>query len=68
MKPEDRDRVTVKGEDGDGYFRSEQMSLIQLYIPFEAGHDCLSELGLLGLVEFRDVSIQVAWPTWAIKP
>lgn len=37
-------------------FRSEVMSLIQLYIPSEVAQHCVSELGELGKVQFRDVS------------
>lgn len=36
-------------------FRSEVMSLIQLYIPSEVARATVSELGDLGLVQFRDV-------------
>ena len=36
-------------------FRSEVMSLIQLYIPSEVARATISELGDLGLVQFRDV-------------
>jgi V-type H+-transporting ATPase subunit a len=38
-------------------FRSEEMSLVQLYIPAEAAHASVAELGELGLVQFRDVSL-----------
>jgi V-type H+-transporting ATPase subunit a len=36
-------------------FRSEEMSLIQLYIPAEVSQPCVAELGELGKVQFRDV-------------
>jgi hypothetical protein len=36
-------------------FRSEEMSLIQLYIPAEIAQPCVAELGELGKVQFRDV-------------
>lgn len=36
-------------------FRSEEMSLIQLYIPSEVAQPCVAELGELGKVQFRDV-------------
>lgn len=36
-------------------FRSEQMTLCQLFLQSEAAYACVSELGELGLVQFRDV-------------
>ena len=38
-------------------FRSEEMVLCQLFLQSEAAYACVSELGELGLVQFRDVSI-----------
>lgn len=40
-------------------FRSEEMTLAQLFLQSEAAYCCVSELGELGMVQFRDVSIQV---------
>ncbi|KAF9539150.1 H(+)-transporting V0 sector ATPase subunit a [Mortierella hygrophila] len=40
-------------------FRSEEMSLIQLYIPAEVAQPTVSELGELGLVQFRDLNPEV---------
>ncbi|CAH1736034.1 unnamed protein product [Aphis gossypii] len=37
-------------------FRSEEMVLCQLFLPSEAVYSCLSELGELGLVQFRDLN------------
>lgn len=37
-------------------FRSEEMCLAQLFLQSGSEYDCISELGELGLVEFRDVS------------
>uniref|UniRef100_A0A3B4E322 V-type proton ATPase subunit a n=1 Tax=Pygocentrus nattereri TaxID=42514 RepID=A0A3B4E322_PYGNA len=37
-------------------FRSEEMCLAQLFLQSGSAYDCISELGELGLVEFRDVS------------
>lgn len=37
-------------------FRSEEMSLRQLFLQVEAAYCCVAELGELGLVQFRDVS------------
>ena len=38
-------------------FRSEEMTLCQLFLQSEAAYACISELGELGLVQFRDVSL-----------
>ena len=43
-----------------GLFRSEEMSLCQLFLQTEAAYACVSELGELGLVQFRDVRQQHA--------
>ncbi|KAG2219779.1 hypothetical protein INT45_008870 [Circinella minor] len=40
-------------------FRSEEMSLIQLYIPAEVAQPCVAELGELGKVQFRDLNPEV---------
>lgn len=40
-------------------FRSEEMTLCQLFLQSEAAYACVSELGELGLVQFRDVSIKI---------
>ena len=37
-------------------FRSEEVCLAQLFLQSGSEYDCISELGELGLVEFRDVS------------
>lgn len=34
------------------------MSLVQLYIPTEVAHDTISELGVMGNFQFKDVSGQ----------
>lgn len=39
-------------------FRSEEMTLAQLFLQSEAAYCCVSELGELGMVQFRDVSQQ----------
>ncbi|KAI9237374.1 MAG: V-type ATPase, V0 complex, 116kDa subunit family [Podila humilis] len=41
------------------FFRSEEMSLIQLYIPAEVAQPTVAELGELGLVQFRDLNPDV---------
>lgn len=38
-------------------FRSEEMTLAQLFLQSEAAYCCVSELGELGMVQFRDVSL-----------
>ncbi|KAI9470042.1 MAG: V-type ATPase, V0 complex, 116kDa subunit family [Benjaminiella poitrasii] len=40
-------------------FRSEEMSLIQLYIPAEVAQPSVAELGELGKVQFRDLNPEV---------
>ena len=37
-------------------FRSEEMTLAQLFLQSEAAYACVRELGELGKVQFRDVS------------
>ena len=37
-------------------FRSEEMNLCQIFLQSEAAYACVSELGELGLVQFKDVS------------
>ena len=45
--------VTVAG---GSLFRSEEMALCQLFLQSEAAYNCVSELGELGLVQFRDLN------------
>ncbi|XP_065053830.1 V-type proton ATPase 116 kDa subunit a 1-like isoform X2 [Rhopilema esculentum] len=40
-------------------FRSEEMTLCQLFLQSESAYACVSELGELGLVEFRDLNPDV---------
>ncbi|KAF2884736.1 hypothetical protein ILUMI_21462 [Ignelater luminosus] len=40
-------------------FRSEEMNLCQLFLQSEAAYACVSELGELGLVQFRDLNPDV---------
>lgn len=44
-------------------FRSEEMCLAQLFLQSGSAYDCICELGEMGLVEFRDVSIALCRPT-----
>ncbi|XP_055038910.2 V-type proton ATPase 116 kDa subunit a 1 isoform X1 [Misgurnus anguillicaudatus] len=37
-------------------FRSEEMCLAQLFFQTESAHNCISELGHLGLVQFKDLN------------
>lgn len=41
---------------GGSLFRSEEMALCQLFLQSEAAYGCVSELGELGLVQFRDLN------------
>nr|XP_020656087.1 V-type proton ATPase 116 kDa subunit a [Pogona vitticeps] len=40
-------------------FRSEEMCLTQLFLQVESAYCCVSELGELGLVQFRDLNVNV---------
>ncbi|MCL4123676.1 UNVERIFIED_CONTAM: hypothetical protein GTU68_053539, partial [Idotea baltica] len=40
-------------------FRSEDMALCQLFLSSEASYNCVSELGEIGLVQFRDLNPNV---------
>ena len=41
-------------------FRSEEMVLCQIFLQAEAAYNCVSELGELGVVQFRDVSVLIS--------
>lgn len=43
-------------------FRSEEMTLAQLFLQSEAAYCCVSELGEIGMVQFRDVSPLLCCP------
>ena len=45
------------------WFRSEPMEYISLIVNEDAAHDCLGELGSLGVIQFTDVSSQ-----WSANP
>ena len=38
------------------WFRSEPMEYISLIVNEDAAHDCLADLGNLGVIQFTDVS------------
>ena len=38
------------------WFRSEEMEYISLIVNEDAAHDCLSDLGRIGVIQFTDVS------------
>ena len=38
------------------WFRSEEMEYISLIVNQDAAHDCLADLGRLGVIQFTDVS------------
>ncbi|KAF7970197.1 hypothetical protein HWV62_24848, partial [Athelia sp. TMB] len=46
-------------DDYPSLFRSEQMSLVQLFVPTEVAHDTVAELGELGDVQFKDLNPNV---------
>ena len=45
------------------WFRSEPMEYISLIVNEDAAHDCLADLGKLGVVQFTDVSkcVEFRW-------
>ncbi|KDR81953.1 hypothetical protein GALMADRAFT_240296 [Galerina marginata CBS 339.88] len=47
------------GDEYPSLFRSEQMSLVQLFVPTEVAHDTVAELGELGDVQFKDLNPSV---------
>ena len=51
-------------------FRSEEMCLAQLFLQSGSAYDCISELGEMVLVEFRDVSksIEYILPLFCMQP
>lgn len=46
-------------ENAGNLLRSEEMSLVQLYVPMEISQPTVAELGELGLVQFRDLNPDV---------
>ncbi|GAW06664.1 vacuolar atpase 98 kda [Lentinula edodes] len=46
-------------DDYPSLLRSEQMSLVQLFVPTEVAHDAVAELGELGNVQFKDLNPNV---------
>jgi V-type H+-transporting ATPase subunit a len=38
------------------WFRSEPMEFVSLIVNEDAAHDCLADLGKLGVIQFSDVS------------
>ncbi|KHJ98086.1 V-type ATPase subunit family protein [Oesophagostomum dentatum] len=48
--------MTEPEPDQPGIYRSEQMTLAQLFLQSEAAYQCVAELGELGLVQFRDLN------------
>ena len=53
-EPRERERESVVM---GSLFRSEEMTLSQLFLQSEAAYACVRELGELGKVQFRDVSL-----------
>lgn len=47
-------------------FRSEEVTLAQLFLQSEAAYATVRELGELGRVQFRDVSEKRHWIVWLI--
>ncbi|KAF8162789.1 V-type ATPase, V0 complex, 116kDa subunit family [Crassisporium funariophilum] len=47
------------GDEYPSLLRSEEMSLVQLFVPTEVAHDTVAELGELGNVQFKDLNPSV---------
>lgn len=43
----------------DSIFRSEKMSLGQMFLQPEAAYETIAQLGEMGCVQFRDVSVKL---------
>jgi V-type H+-transporting ATPase subunit a len=41
------------------WFRSEPMEYISLIVNEDAAHDCLADLGKLGVIQFTDVGLDL---------
>lgn len=46
-------------DDYPSLLRSEQMSLVQLFVPTEVAHDTVAELGALGNFQFKDLNATI---------
>jgi len=44
-------------------FRSEDMVLCQMYLQADSAYSCVSQLGELGIVQFKDVSFTYQSPS-----
>ena len=51
-------RLSLQANIMGSLFRSEEMRLCQLFLQKEAAYACISELGEIGLVQFKDVSLK----------
>ncbi|KAG5671627.1 hypothetical protein PVAND_001820 [Polypedilum vanderplanki] len=59
IKEHDLLQIKNKSTTMGSLFRSEEMTLCQLFLQSEAAYACVSELGELGLVQFRDLNPDV---------
>ena len=41
------------------WFRSEEMEYVSLIVNEDAAHQCLTDLGKLGVIQFTDVSVSI---------
>lgn len=48
------------------FFRSEKMTMTQIFLPTDSAYFCVAELGELGQVQIRDVSVHMMFLPLAV--
>jgi V-type H+-transporting ATPase subunit a len=59
--PLSKQATTTRNSTMTRWFRSEPMEYISLIVNEDAAHDCLGDLGKLGVIQFTDVSHRRCW-------
>lgn len=49
------------------FLRGEEMKLCQIYFKSEVAYSCVSQLGEMGVVQFKDVIIFIIFISWILK-